>query len=191
MEHGQGGSLARDWYRMKGIEELSKREKGETGWLWEKELEEFLGNWTSDDLAYVNVVHQGPGLMNRYRNYAYYQHSISASKALLSTRPDLVGAFFAKLDQLHQQYGSKERAPLLAKLELDLESVERSNDLALVEDEWMRLVKDYWTRWGSKGSIVPELEAIVGGRKAGLRELLEGRIAEGQVCLLRRLADFC
>ena len=60
MEHGQGGSLARDWYRMKGIEELSKREKGEKGWLWEKELEEFLGNWTSDDLAYVNVVHQGP-----------------------------------------------------------------------------------------------------------------------------------
>ena len=60
MEHGQGGSLARDWYRMKGIEELSKREKGKTGWLWEKELEEFLGNWTSDDLEYVNVVHQGP-----------------------------------------------------------------------------------------------------------------------------------
>ena len=57
MEHGQGGSLARDWYRMKGIEELSKREKG---WLLEKELGEFPENWTGDDLAHVNVVHQGP-----------------------------------------------------------------------------------------------------------------------------------
>ena len=48
---------------MKGIEELSKREKGEKGekgWLWEKELGEFLENWTGDDLAYVNLVSPGP-----------------------------------------------------------------------------------------------------------------------------------
>jgi len=125
--------------------------------------------------------------MNRYRNYAYYQHSISASKALLSTRPDLVKAFIAKLDELHEQHGSKERAPLLAKLELDLELMKRFSDQALVEDEWKRLVKEYWTRWGSKGSIVPELEAVVGGRKAWLRESMEGRIAEGQVCMLCRV----
>jgi N-terminal acetyltransferase B complex non-catalytic subunit len=183
MEHGQGGSLARDWYRMKGIEELAKREQGESGWLCEKELGEFLEKWTGDDLAYVHSFGRGMGLMNRYRNYAYYQHSITASRALLSTRQDLVKVYITKLDDLHVKHVSKERAPLLAKLELDLILVERSSDLALAEEEWKTLVTEYWTRWGSKGSIVPELEAIAGDRREWVKDLLERRIAEGQVCL--------
>jgi N-terminal acetyltransferase B complex non-catalytic subunit len=129
--------------------------------------------------------------MIRYRNYAYYQHSIVASRALLATRQDLVKAFLTKLDDLHAKYGSKERAPLLAKLELDLILVERSSDLALTEEEWKTLVTEYWTRWGSKGSIVPELEAIAGGRKAWVQELLEGRIADGQVCPTRLPCEGC
>jgi hypothetical protein len=54
MEHGQGGSLARDWYRMKGIEELAKRDQGETTCLWERELGKYLEKWSGDDLAYVH-----------------------------------------------------------------------------------------------------------------------------------------
>jgi len=53
VQHGQGGSLARDWYRMKGIEEISKRVQGDQDWVWEKELGEFLDYWLKDDLAYV------------------------------------------------------------------------------------------------------------------------------------------
>jgi hypothetical protein len=54
LQHGQGGSLARDWYRMKGIEEISKRVEGDKDWIWEKELGEFLDYWSKDDLAYVH-----------------------------------------------------------------------------------------------------------------------------------------
>jgi hypothetical protein len=47
--------LARDWYRMKGIEEVAKLEnQNETGWVWEKELGGFLDIWTKDNLAYVS-----------------------------------------------------------------------------------------------------------------------------------------
>jgi hypothetical protein len=116
----------------------------------------------------------------RYRNYAYYQHSIEASKALIATRPELVKRFIEKLDELHQKYGTKERAPLLAKLELDLSL---PSDLALSEEDWKKLVLEYWTNWGAKGSIVPELEAIVGSRTTWLLEIMEKRIAEGQVRL--------
>jgi hypothetical protein len=129
--------------------------------------------------------------MSRYRNYAYYQHSIAASRALQATRQDLVNAFITKLVDLHTKYGSKERAPLLAKLELDLILVERSSDLSLGEEEWKKLFTEYWTRWGSKGSIVPELEAIAGDRREWVQELLERRIAEGQVCPTRLPCEGC
>jgi len=117
--------------------------------------------------------------MIRYRNYAYYLHSISASKALLASRPDLVKRFISRLDELYVQYGTKERAPLLAKLELDLHL--SNSDMALPEDEWKQLVSEYWTRWGAKGSIVPELEATAGSRTAWVQEMMAARIAEGQV----------
>jgi len=77
------------------------------------------------------------------------------------------------------QYGTKERAPLLAKLELDLHL--SNSDMALPEDEWKQLVSEYWTRWGAKGSIVPELEAITGSRTALVHEMMVTRKAEGQV----------
>lgn len=78
----------------------------------------------------------------------------------------------------------KERAPLLAKVELDLHLI--STDLALSEQGWKQLVNEYWMRWGSKGSIVPELEAIAGSRTAWVQEMVEIRIAEGQVSSFNR-----
>jgi hypothetical protein len=164
---------------MKGIEEISKRVEGDNDWIWEKELGEFLDYWSKDDLAYVHFSGVRLELIRRYRNYAYYQHSITASKALLATRPDLVKGFISKLDELQAQHGMKERAPLLAKLELDLNLL--NTDLALPEEEWKKLVAEYWTRWGVKGSIVPELEAIAGSRTAWVQEIMDTRIAEGQV----------
>jgi len=164
---------------MKGIEEISKRVQGDQDWVWEKELGEFLDYWSKDDLAYVLYPGTQIELMIRYRNYAYYLHSISASKALLASRPDLVKRFISRLDELQGQYGTKERAPLLAKLQLDLHL--SNSDMALPEDEWKQLVSEYWTRWGSKGSIVPELEAIAGSRTALVHEMMVTRIAEGQV----------
>jgi hypothetical protein len=58
---------------------------------------------------------------------------------------------------------------------------ERTSDLALSEGEWKKLVSEYWTKWGSKGSIVPELEAVAGDRLPWIQALMESRIAESQV----------
>lgn len=58
VEHGRNGGLARDWYRMQGVQEIGRREaegKGEESvdwvWVWETELTGFLNYWTTDSLA--------------------------------------------------------------------------------------------------------------------------------------------
>jgi hypothetical protein len=50
---------------MKGIEELDKRESEskDKGWLWERELGEYLNLWSKDDLAYVTSLLVGSGLI--------------------------------------------------------------------------------------------------------------------------------
>jgi N-terminal acetyltransferase B complex non-catalytic subunit len=116
------------------------------------------------------------------RNYAYYQHSITAAKALVASKPDLVRGLI-DVPELDGTIGEKERAPKLARLELDLALVQHSSDMAMSETDWKEVVMDYLNKWGSKGSIVPELEAIVGKRKEWLATELESRIASGQVRL--------
>lgn len=56
VEHGRNGGLARDWYRMQGIQEIGKRQTegegdGDLDWVWETELTGFLNYWTTDSLA--------------------------------------------------------------------------------------------------------------------------------------------
>jgi N-terminal acetyltransferase B complex non-catalytic subunit len=54
VEHGHGGGLARDWYRMKGVEEIAKREQErdqDVTWVWGQELGQFLQEWSKDNMA--------------------------------------------------------------------------------------------------------------------------------------------
>lgn len=63
VREGTGGSLARDWYRMTGIQEIAKRvessgsavdvneESEGSAWVWETELGEFLDTWSKDTEA--------------------------------------------------------------------------------------------------------------------------------------------
>jgi hypothetical protein len=80
--------LARDWYRMKGIEEISKRVEGDKDWIWETELGEFLDDWSKDDLAYVHFSGVGtradPGGIGITRII-----NIPFQLLKLSSRPDL------------------------------------------------------------------------------------------------------
>lgn len=123
----------------------------------------------------------------RRRNYAYYQHSILAAEALLKTKPDLVKKLKEAFIWLEKETGEKERAPKLARLELDQVLAKQSSDLALSRQEWEEMVVSYWNRWGSKGSIVPELEGVVGkgegDRKEWFKGVMENRIAESHVSL--------
>lgn len=130
------------------------------------------------------ILRRGRGSDISRRNYAYYQHSITAAKALLASKPDLVRGLIDVLLELDGRIGDKERAPKLARLELDLALLQHSSDMAMSETDWKEMVTDYLNKWGSKGSIVPEVEGIVGDRKEWLATELESRIASGQVSTL-------
>lgn len=118
------------------------------------------------------------GLTSSRRNYAYYRHSIRAAVALQS--PDSINHLIDTLHSLRSITGDHERAPSLALLELDMRlrqapfSEDESNHKwkQLSEDDWKQEVERYWTRWGSKGSTVVELEAIAEDKQQRLEEFL-------------------
>lgn len=121
----------------------------------------------------------GSSSQGRTRNYAYYRHSILAATALLPTHPELVEKVRAEFVRLDQEIGKRERAPKLARLELDLELVKASSDLTLSQDEWEGEVLSYWNKWGSKGPVVAELDGVVGQRQVWLQGVMEKRASEG------------
>ena len=86
------------------------------------------------------------------------------------------------LKDLDERIGAKERAPMLALLEMERERK------AMKEDEWFESVERYWQRWGSKGCVVSELEGIAGadhGRMGRLMEMTRKRATEGHVSRAR------
>lgn len=125
--------------------------------------------------------------MGRRRNYAYYRHSIIAARALLPTKSALVEKLRKALIDLDEEIGEKERAPKLARLELDLKLAQGASELSMPVDQWKDLVSSYWTRWGSKGSVVPELEGVQGERSAWLRDMMGEIISKGHVSLLYKI----
>jgi len=90
--------------------------------------------------------------------------------------PELVEKTVELFNDLDERIGEKERAPLLGALEIEVER--KSMEI----DQWMKVVLKYWTRWGSKGCVVSELEGIASGddeRVARLVEMMKRRTEEG------------
>lgn len=90
------------------------------------------------------------------------------------------GETIAILKTLEAAIGGKERAPLLALLEFD-NAVSESNKVS--DADWEKAVERYWSRWGSKGSIVTELEGVApeGRKRDVLSRKLEDRSAGSHV----------
>lgn len=113
---------------------------------------------------------------NRRRNYAFYRYLIRcAQTSELVKKTDTV---FSELDE---EIGEKERAPLLARLELEKATI------AMSDEEWAALVERYWTRWGSKGSMISELEGIASGNEVRLSKLegmMKYEVTKGHVSYL-------
>ena len=87
---------------------------------------------------------------------------------------------------LDERLGEKERAPLLAMLEVDLHIAEAEMSGTLKPDEWITQLQRYWDRWGSKGCVVSELEGIIGKdevRTGKLVEMMRTRTTERHVSL--------
>ncbi|ORX35576.1 N-acetyltransferase B complex non catalytic subunit-domain-containing protein [Kockovaella imperatae] len=139
---GSDGNLARMWYRMEGVKEILRR-MGDGEEVRAAWREEW--EWAKAKLKDTEC----------QRNYAFYRHLILATKYL-----DNTALTVAALEAVHADIGAKERAPALALLELG------------EEVDWQTKVEAYWSQWGAKGSVVSELEGIVGERNETKREAL-------------------
>ncbi|WWD16993.1 hypothetical protein CI109_101429 [Kwoniella shandongensis] len=167
-EEGAKGSLARVWWRMEGIKETLRRmaEDGVEG------LEE---EWKTERAWVEGVLSEDT---ESQRNYAHYRYLLEATEKSGFSAIDETNAL---LVDLQDKVGSKERAPALALIELRCRSrtksektTETANDIDDVEK-----VQEYWIRWGSKGSIITEIEGIWGDgeRKEKIVEFLKQQAA--------------
>ncbi|KAK4685849.1 N-terminal acetyltransferase B complex non-catalytic subunit, partial [Tremellales sp. Uapishka_1] len=78
----------------------------------------------------------------------------------------------ARMLKSSEHIGKKERAPMLALLELEMR-VRNAQNNGKTDEEWVEMVKVYWERWGSKGSCVTEIEGVIGGDEPRLALVLE------------------
>ncbi|WWC88996.1 uncharacterized protein L201_003913 [Kwoniella dendrophila CBS 6074] len=151
-KEGIQGGLVRLWWRMEGVKEILKRshnDSKDTKKHWEKERD-WIATLLKDD-------------KDSQRNYSYYRHLLICTENLISN-PEIVKSTYDLIHNLEVEIGSKERSPLLAKLELQL--ILRKNkmiksDIILENDKWIKEVEKYWISWGSKGSIITEIEGLV------------------------------
>lgn len=108
------------------------------------------------------------------RNYAFYRYLIDCIGRCADSA-DRAKETTALLRKLHESVGERERAPLLAILELDLAV---GQEVKASDKDWTRDVDAYWSRWGSKGPIVSEFEGIVkgdDGKRAKVIQMLQER----------------
>jgi len=91
---------------------------------------------------------------------------IKTTVALGETLFDKTLDYLREVDAL---IGAKERSPLLAILELDSK---RGDGGGVVSDQWVKDVETYWSRWGSKQSVVTELEAAIATSEAKSSKVL-------------------
>ena len=115
-------------------------------------------------------------LMFRQRNYVFYRYIIRWARE----ESELVKETETLFMGLDAEIGEKERAPLLAQLELEMGS------RTMQDEEWMAVVETYWTRWGSKGCVVSELEGVIGEdeeRLGRVLDMMRRRVTHGHVGL--------
>ncbi|OCF74339.1 hypothetical protein I204_04710 [Kwoniella mangroviensis CBS 8886] len=150
-DQGQEGGLVRLWWRMEGAREVLKRmEEGgkDTIQYWEKERE-WVGELLKAD-------------KDSQRNYSYYRHLLLCIGHLVSSG-EQVRSTDDLLQKLEQELGTKERSPSLARLELQkiLRKNQPQSDRVWDNETWLKAVEKYWIHWGSKGSIVTEIEGVL------------------------------
>lgn len=154
-DEGRKGALARRWVGMEAAKVVGER--GGVDDVWDDEIE-----------ATVRLLRQDA---ESQHNYAYYRHILACFAKLPSAEvaAEIAGLF----GDLETRIGGKERAPLLALLELD-DTLRRLQIAGALElPAWEDAVRRYLARWGSKGSTITELTGVAGGRLPRVVELVQ------------------
>lgn len=144
------GSLSRRWFGMEAARELAARDDAAApaDKVWADEFEATAVLLRDDGEA--------------QHNYAFYRHLMAAAQD--APRREKAAALFR---DLVVKIGEKERAPLLALLELDMQAP------ALPEEEWEATVRDYLARWGGKWTAQSDLAGIAGTRAEALKKIMK------------------
>jgi hypothetical protein len=103
----------------------------------------------------------------RQRNYLFYRHLVLS--ALHASDPTLIESAKSLLSELDSSIGSKERAPKLALLELDLRLRScgaSSGAVGMSDEEYVERIKAYWDQWGAKGCVVDDFRTVIRGDPA-------------------------
>ncbi|GMK53932.1 hypothetical protein CspeluHIS016_0105180 [Cutaneotrichosporon spelunceum] len=152
-EESRKGALSRRWFGMQAARELASRNSSPTAEeVWADEFEATAALLATDGEA--------------QHNYAYYRHLMEAAKD--DERRKKATALFC---DLVVQIGEKERAPLLAVLELDLQA-------PMPEAEWEATMREYLARWGSKWTTQSELAGVVGTHGEVLKSIMKEGAAQ-------------
>nr|XP_018262725.1 uncharacterized protein I303_04205 [Kwoniella dejecticola CBS 10117]OBR84883.1 hypothetical protein I303_04205 [Kwoniella dejecticola CBS 10117] len=176
-EEGKQGGIVRLWWRMEFVREILRRLSDK-----EDKREVVVKEWEVEVEWAVALLKTDK---DSQKNYAYYRHLLlSLQNLILLERTDKIRVIDDLLDEIEKEIGLKERSPALARLELQsiLRKQRTSSDVILDNDVWLKVVEKYWIQWGSKGSIVSEIEGIVNKddeeRKILVKEFVEKQAAQ-------------
>ncbi|WOO81229.1 N-alpha-acetyltransferase 25, NatB auxiliary subunit [Vanrija pseudolonga] len=156
-DEGRKGALARRWVGMEAAKVVGER--GGVDDVWDDEID-----------ATVRLLRHDA---ESQHNYAYYRHILACFAKLPSAEvaAEVAGLF----GDLEARIGGKERAPLLALLELDdtLRRLQVAGAAPLEQPAWEDAVRRYLARWGSKGSTITELVGVAGERLPRVVEIVK------------------
>lgn len=127
----------------------------------------------------ANVVH-------RITNYKAYLGFISCLMVLSTDGQKYLDTARETLDGLASRFGSQERAPLLAQLEINrrLREAQLAGDLSGAHGDDALLLA-YWEQFGHKGSVLDDLGRYVDGQSqlvGVMKEAIEGDAVSPEEC---------
>lgn len=149
-EESRKGALSRRWFGMEAARELAVRDDSAAPAekVWADEFEATAALLRDDGRA--------------QHNYAFYRHLMAAAGDV--ERRKKAAALFR---DLVVKIGEKERAPILALLELDMLAP------TMPEDEWEATVRDYLARWGGKWTAHGDLAGVAGTHTGALKAVMK------------------
>ncbi|KAK8864694.1 hypothetical protein IAR55_001946 [Kwoniella newhampshirensis] len=167
-EEGAEGSLARLWWRMEGVKEALRR-------MSEEKIDVIQAEWETERAWAESVLLDD---MEARRNYAFYRYLVEATE---NAGFESTSQSNSLLRTLEEDFGPKERAPSLARIELRcrLRSKLKAATKQFDDIDGVKDVEQYWALWGSKGSIITEIEGVWGDgeRKEKIVGFLKQRAA--------------
>ena len=131
------------------------------------------GNGPREDLVILNGQLPIPVALTyaSRRNYAFYRQFLRATSH--PANASIPSETLETLEAVHAEIGEKERAPRLAILELDQTLKQTNHSTTMSIEDWSGKAMEYWERWGSKGSVVTEMEGVVGEDEAKAEALVK------------------